>query len=104
MRVIFSAVTPGHSSVPAIMRTILYRKPSAATVIVTNSSSRRTRKRNTRRTVSVIFEPDAMHERKSCRPTKACAASSSAAASSGCGQSSARPFSNGSRRRLLRMR
>ena len=71
--------------VPAIMRTILYKKPSAAIFICTISPNLEISQYFTVLTVSEIFDPSDINARKSCLPQKACAAKESELASSGLG-------------------
>ena len=72
------------SSVPVIMRTMLYRKPSAATVKRTMSPSRVTRLSVTVREKSPTSRLSSVqNEVKSWRPMKCCAAASSLSASIG---------------------
>ena len=72
--------------VPAIIRTMLYRYPSAVTVMVTISPARVTSHRVIVRTVSpraATLDPAAQSARQSCVPIKPAAARCMAAVSSG---------------------
>ena len=78
--------SPASTSVPARIRTILYRYPSAVTVMTNRSPLRLTVHREMVRTVSpwaATEEPDAHSARKSWVPTNRAAASCMAARSSG---------------------
>ena len=79
-----SLPSPTCTSVPAKMRTMLYKYPSAVTVMHTRSPRRCTVQAVMVRTVSpwaAALDPEAHSARKSCRPTSASAAACMAASS-----------------------
>ena len=95
---------PASTSVPARMRTILYKYPSAQICSTIALPSRRTRKKCTVRTVSVILLPALMKAAKSCVPTAYAAARAMAASSSGCEMRQWYFASKGSSTGLFQMR